>query len=1155
VRPGVRRASVLALTMGFIIATAGVAWAAYPQDPPNDPSYPGQTYLFDHIPPGYPMAHDPENSSGMWVDRAWKDFTTGRPDTLIAYVEGGINWHDASAKDLVNKVYLNWRALPIPCTGNPCVTTYGTSAAQYDVNHDGVFNVQDYAHDPRVHDSNGNGYLDPEDIIAAFSDGVDHSHSGYVNDISGWDFYDHQNDPATTDTAYTHANSQMRQAAAETNNGVLGAGVCPRCMILPIKAGAEALDRTQDLAQAWEFAADQGAKVIVSVTADLGYSSFMRQVVDSLWRRGVIMVEASNDFDSTDHQGGMFWPHVLPGNGLVTDKAGIPNGQATTTTFRERSNYTSWGTHNLFSVATSGGSTSESTPTVGGVAAMVLSYGQDAADKGLIGSPVTNAEAVQVLRATASPIDDPTLGWPGKPGWNLQYGYGRPNVWKAMQAISTGNIPPVGWLDSPDWYSLYDPTTTASVPVTGHVEANRSSGYSWKLAFAPGAEPAEASFITAGTGSGNAPFDGSLGTLDLTKVPSSFWNAAFNLSTTKSLETNEQYTVTIRIRVTDAQGRVGEERRSIAVHHDPTLRSGFPKQLGHGGEGQPALVDLQGQGHLAIVFGDTDGFVHAIDPVTGSELPGWPTHTDPTVVTVSHAGINPGFEPIVSNVAVGDLEHNGQLGVVATSTTGTVYVFNADGSRRAGWPKRLDLNVHPPAIPRPQKPFARLRTRGAVASPVLADLKGNGKLNIIQVGWDGYIHVWLPNGKDLPGWPVKVTRAGIGAPPSGYTAVKDHKLDSLPVVADIDGDGKPEIVVRSQYTEVTGPGITFNGRAHMHAYHADGTVVAGWPNTFQTVAEFYGSAQEFITEGSASPVAADVVGDGKAEIACGGAFGPTYLFRGDGTVISTYGGSSDVPATFTTSGAFGKFGTLGLSYAQPGTDGNSLIQALLTPGSGAPITNLERVYTAAGALQPGFPAKSQGLDFLGGPIITDVTGSGGPDVINSGDTSALQGYAPGGGQAPGFPKFMTGWSLWAPSAGDLGSTGTTDLVMLTREGYLMAWSTPGLAAGNTEWWHASHDERNTGAYGVDTRPPGIIRNLQWPGHGAKATFTAPGDDWYSGTVAKYLVTFGPGRSTVTIFPSGPAGTKQKIVVPAGTSSLTVQAVDHANNVDPPASAA
>src|SRR5262249_38934745 len=150
------------------------------------------------------------------------------------------------------------------------------------------------------------------------------------------------------------------------------------------------------------------------------------------------------------------------------------------------------------------------------------------------------------------------------------------------------------------------------------------------------------------------------------------------------------------------------------------------------------------------------------------------------------------------------------------------------------------------------------------------------------------------------------------------------------------------------------------------------------------------------------------------------------------------------------------------------------------------------------------------------------------EVVNAADSSALHAYGIGAAQVGGFPKFMTGWGVGAPSAGDLQGDGHTDLVMTTREGYLFAWSTPGLASANTEWWHADHDERNTGTYGVDTRPPGVIRMPRWPGHGATATFKAPGDDWYSGTVAGYVVTFGPSGVTTTLPPSGAAGSIRTI---------------------------
>ncbi len=48
---------------------------------------------------------------------------------------------------------------------------------------------------------------------------------------------------------------------------------------MPVKAGAEALHRTDDLARAWLFSAYDGASVLVSVSADIGYSTFMGQTV------------------------------------------------------------------------------------------------------------------------------------------------------------------------------------------------------------------------------------------------------------------------------------------------------------------------------------------------------------------------------------------------------------------------------------------------------------------------------------------------------------------------------------------------------------------------------------------------------------------------------------------------------------------------------------------------------------------------------------------------------------------------------------------------------------------------------------------------------------------------------------------------------------
>jgi hypothetical protein len=51
-----------------------------------------------------------------------------------------------------------------------------------------------------------------------------------------------------------------------------------------------------------------------------------------------------------------------------------------------------------------------------------------------------------------------------------------------------------------------------------------------------------------------------------------------------------------------------------------------------------------------------------------------------------------------------------------------------------------------------------------------------------------------------------------------------------------------------------------------------------------SVAFYYGSAQEFITEGSNSPAVADIDGDGRDEVVSNPVFSiNAYPFKGDGT--------------------------------------------------------------------------------------------------------------------------------------------------------------------------------------------------------------------------------------------------------------------------------
>ena len=167
--------------------------------------------------------------------------------------------------------------------------------------------------------------------------------------------------------------------------------------------------------------------------------------------------------------------------------------------------------------------------------------------------------------------------------------------------------------------------------------------------------------------------------------------------------------------------------------------------------------------------------------------------------------------------------------------------------------------------------------------------------------------------------------------------------------------------------------------------------------------------------------------------------------------------------------------------------------------------------------------------------------------------------------AAGFPKWTGGWSLFTPATGDINGGGVTDVATMTREGYLSAWSTAGNGCtGNSEAWHWHQDDRNTGHYGTDTRPPSAITDLAATAQNGqdKLTFTAVGDDWKCGTAASYQLftssqpinqdnVGSATQLTVTQSPN-PSGSVETITIPeaSGQGFFAIRAIDHNDNIGP-----
>ncbi len=1219
------------------------AAGAYPNDPqfsPAENGVSGQTwdsedwYLYGCIPQDVATtSSDAEGASGMNVSSLWNRSTgpfpypdRGRNDVVVSYMEGGVNWRISTSCELKDRALLNTGELPYP------ETAAGADKHTYDLNHDGVVNVEDYLNDPRVRaavkalgpgaksppggpflhhvcaklgTANGAGYaptdITPEDLIVAFGhcqvvnheigpsgcpEGgrFDNDGNGYPNDINGWNFNRDNNDPQTEQSVYAHFDDESSQLVGEGGNAFASIGMCPLCRYVPIKAGDEAIDRPDRVAEGIVYAARIGVNVMDVTDASLGLNSVVQDAINYAWSRGTVVVFASNDFESADHTDGMFYAHVWPGNSITGDHStrsdttcpvppSDPNAAfcafvLSNTTFRSRSSLTSYGPHALFSVPNNDGSTSTGTPTTAGVAALVISELKDAAIRHEItGLPISADEVKQIVRASASPISapcpavEPCFTGPAGASWNIQYGYGRPNLLAAAALIDAGEIPPTASFDTPSWYQEVDPTVQPAVHVSADVAARRAPGYTWQLQYGLGPQPLDGAWTTFASGSGTAPQ--TVGAdLNVAAIPASFWNAPYSVDpTTRS--TIEQYDVTVRVRVfangdTTHAYAMGEDRRAFHLHHDPTLLTGVPVSLGSSGDASPTLADVEGRGWLDAVVPTSDGSVEVIRP-DGSEAPGFPVHTGPAPGMDPAAGHNGGVsylgdptwgngvvprprDPIFSTAAVGDLEHTGALDIVVSTASGYTYAWDGTGTLLPGFPV---LNGSPAdfglSVPPPNTPYSFERENYTAASPVLAHLvRGSHELDIVQAAGDNAVHAWRPDGKPVPGWPVS-TLLPPGTVPAGDQQTHDSKVVPTPAVVDINGDGIPDVVVGLDDsilgTLPSGAGV----EAFLMAYDGRGNdapgghaLLSGYPVKIPGLIQGYGVAQDFVTQGVESPaVYVDPVRGPQAVVnanlfapvrvdlktaAVSGPFSPTVIpavpagaaCPTPGTVPPVFPGPCAL-VQFTTSASLGTL-VSGSPVPEAFQMGSAAADVFLgitqTPGFGIRVDNgLGAWDPSTGAPDTRFSNYIQGLAFFAAPAVADVTGDGVPDVIVPADSGAVMAFDGTTGQpASGFPKWTGGWSVFTPATGDMLGNGHTDVAADTREGYLFIWSTGGNGCGgNSEAWHWHQDDWNDGRYHSDTRPPAAISDLSVTGAGAMDVlrFTAVGDDWKCGTAARY----------------------------------------------------
>jgi hypothetical protein len=311
----------------------------------------------------------------------------------------------------------------------------------------------------------------------------------------------------------------------------------------------------------------------------------------------------------------------------------------------------------------------------------------------------------------------------------------------------------------------------------------------------------------------------------------------------------------------------------------------------------PTIADVNGDGVPDVVFGHQDGKVRVVSGATGAELPGWPQSA---VVAGPAAAID-------STPAVADLDGNGRKEIiVGTGSTwqgghnGGIVVFNSNGTERCHFRTGDALNISTGGGP---DGFSD----GVYSSPAIGDINGDGHPDIVFGSFDHHVYgldrncnvilsynvedtIWSsPVLYDIDGDGRQEILIGSDQSVGGFDnwsggefrALKwspwgaielwrrqiNDTIQSSAAIGDIDGDGRPEVVVG---------GGSFYGRSDGHriyAWHADnGSSLPGWPVT---------------TGGStmSPPTLADVTGDGRPDVIDGSADGVVRVIRGNGSTV------------------------------------------------------------------------------------------------------------------------------------------------------------------------------------------------------------------------------------------------------------------------------
>jgi hypothetical protein len=736
--------------------------------------------------------------------------------------------------------------------------------------------------------------------------GVDDDGNGFVDDIYGYDVYNDDPDP---DDDHFHGTHCAGTIGAKGSNGIGVAGVNWTVRLMAVKfLSASGSGDTAGAVSAIQYAINNGAHVMSNSWGGSGRSQALQDIILEAYNAGIVFVAAAgnNGSDSTVYPAA--YEKVIAVS--ATDHNDVKAG------------FSSYGTFidvaapgvNIFSTKLDGtygyaSGTSMACPHVAGLAALIKSKdstltpdqveyiletsADDLGDAGwdtFYGSGRINASwALEAVKQNetrfptaqiASPADGQvvsgvsldisgTAAGDGFVDYSIQYAAAGSDTWsliaQSSSAVSTGLLASwdTGRIEDGDYVLLLTVTDSMNRKIYDAVTVTVDS-YETDISFPTQLVSMETVEILGSAATKNGmPFDSYTLEWGAGSVPTSFSTAGITLAngglqpaTSGSLATWDTSGLadgkiyTLRLTVKSALGVTAQT--SVKTKADTDLVKGWPVPLSDGTYTivVPTVADLDGDGSQEIITAGPDEQIRVYRR-DATPFPGFPVR------------LNAG-DSFRWGVNVDDLDADGTREIIAVAYNSSaspqtrVIILKHDGSFYPGWPT--------PGL-------ARAVSKSDL-TPAVADLNADGTAEIVLIevstrvsGTYVRLHAFGLDGTELAGFPIEVILPPVGFDP-GELFPSKH---SAPSVADLDGDGHPEIA------------FSFSNRIYL--FDHQGNVLSGWPFIAPD-----DNGKSMLFENAAA--SGDIDGDGRLELFsvgrarnCGGCETQLYGWRRDGTVL------------------------------------------------------------------------------------------------------------------------------------------------------------------------------------------------------------------------------------------------------------------------------